>query len=396
MELKGLMAGIGVVVDDALDEAATDELGTGGDPDLILQIVEWIEQEWDLPFYKANAMPAEKTWSNLLQAASFILLDWKLWPTGASQIEAATVKQIRRFLEHAKDYFVPVFIFTNENIEDIELKLPPTVYRKESAGKNFVFIRRKADLFSGDKLDFGAIEDWIRGTASVYALKTWEQVFQVAKRELFSSMYSKSPDWPKLFWKAYADDGVNPSSSLTHLITDSLRGRMGTGAFEAKILAAPPSQVPKEELRSLIGETSFHARKNLPDDEIRCGDLFRLPKGRFLLNVRPDCDCVPRNGKADDVELYCIEGRRIGDSELSKKYQGGHFDERVWESIAFSVYERKSLRFDFRRLHIEPFSRIRAQRVGRLLHPYLTRIQQRFALYLQRQGLPRIPEGAVL
>lgn len=31
-------------------------------------------------------------------------------------------------------------------------------------------------------------------------------------------------------------------------------------------------------------------------------------------------------------------------------------------------------------------------RVGRLLPPFVTRVQQRYASYLQRPGMPRIPE----
>ena len=98
---------------------------------------------------------------------------------------------------------------------------------------------------------------------------------------------------------------------------------------------------------------------------------------------------------AGDVELYCIEGKRLRDTELRTQYQEGHFVERVWETVAFSVDEGSSLRFDFRRLRMEKFSALKDQRIGRLLHPYLTRIQQRFGLYLQRQGLPRIPEQAI-
>ena len=208
-------------------------------------------------------------------------------------------------------------------------------------------------------------------------------------------MYARSPDWPRVFWKAYEEDGVDPSWSVTHLINDSLRGRMRTNAFDVEILGGRDVDVPREDLLALIGETSFRRRETLPEDEIRCGDLFRRPKGKFLLNLRPDCDCVPRNGAANDVELYCVEGKRIGDAGLYKKYQDGHFDERVWESVAFSIHERKSIRFDFRKLRIEKYAQLKEERIGRLLHPYLTRIQQRYALYLQRQGLPRIPKEAI-
>ena len=67
---------------------------------------------------------------------------------------------------------------------------------------------------SDGTLDFGDIERWVRNNASVYALKTWDRVFREARKELFGSMYARSPDWPRVFWKAYVDDGVDPSWSL--------------------------------------------------------------------------------------------------------------------------------------------------------------------------------------
>ena len=394
MELNSLMTGIGVVIDDALESSG---VGEGGGSDLIFEILQRLEREWNLPFYESKELPSERSWPNLLQAASFILLDWKLWPTGASQLEEEGIRQNTRFLKEARDHFVPVFIFTNESLEDVENKLPESVYRKESPERNFIFLRRKEDMIVDDSLDFAAIKDWIRGNASVYALKTWEETFYSAKKELFGAMYARSPAWPGVFWQAYKDDSVDPSSSLTQLINDSLRGRIRTNAFEDEVLAAADAEIPKEDLQALIAETSFRRENTLPEDEIRCGDLFRQPKGKFLLNLRPDCDCIPRNGSADEVKLYCVEGKGMSDADLGKQFQReqGNFSERVWESVAFAIYDGKSLRFDFRRLRLAEFSELRDQRIGRLLHPYLTRIQQRYALYQQRQALPRIPGAAV-
>ena len=339
----------------------------------------------------------EETWSNLLQAASFILLDWQLWKRGASELEKAGIQKNVNFLTRAKDYFVPVFIFTNEDPDDVKDKLPPDIFQDNSPEKNFIFLRHKADLISGDSVDLSSINDWIQKNASVYTLKIWEREFHAAKKELFGTMYSRSPDWPKVFWKAYQEDSVDPSSSLTHLINDSLRGRIRTNSFEAEILASPHGEIPREELQALIGETSFRLNETLPDDEIRCGDLFKQPKRKYLLNLLPDCDCIPRNGNADEIKLYCIEGKNMSDSELRKQYQQDHgnFSERVWESVVFSVYNGESLRLDFRKFRVMRYSELKDQRIGRLLHPYLTRIQQRYALYHQRQALPRIPEAAV-
>ena len=137
-------------------------------------------------------------------------------------------------------------------------------------------------------------------------------------------MYARSPDWPKVFWKAYKDDRADPSSSLTHLINDSLCGRMRTNAFDEEIIAVPHAEVPGNDLKALIAETIIRPPETLPENEIRCGDLFSQPRRKYLLNLRPDCDCVPRDARrADEVELYCAEGKRMSDSDLGRIYHEG-------------------------------------------------------------------------
>ena len=397
MDLKGLLSGIAVVIDDRIGIDAGGDRSAAEDP--IVEIVQRFEQEWNLPCYRASSMPPEEMWPGLLQTASFVLLDWKLWPpNAASQLEQVGIEKNVRFLKQAKEYFVPVFIFTNDAPEDVKDHLPQAIYNKETAEKSFVFIQRKSELLSNDDLNLKVVDRWMRGNASVYALKAWNRTFLAARKELFGSMYAKSADWPKVFWKTYEDDGVDPGSSLTHLINDNLRGRMRTGSFEAEVFADQGADVSREDLRALIAEASFQPDEVIPEDEIRCGDLFRSSERKFLLNIRPDCDCIPRRGQViDRVELYCLEGEKMDDDELREAYlkEHGHFKERVWESIAFAACGGDSVRFSFRKLRVKRFAEIKNQRIGRILHPYLTRIQQRYVLFLQRQGAPRIPEGAV-
>ena len=397
MKLEELMSGIAVVIDDKFVSTAAGESSEDKNGDSITNIVMQLEQKWHLPFYAVKEMPLDKTWPNLLRAASFILLDWQLWPSGASRLEQDGVRKHIQFLELARDYFVPVFIFTNENPEDIADQLPPSIYPETPSEQSFIFIKRKADLLSGNTLDFAHIENWIKRNASVYALKAWEQAFYAAKRELFGRMHEKSPDWPKIFWKAYVDDSVDPSSSLMNFINDNLRGRMRTNVFDPEILHTTSDMgVPQKDLLELIEETSCQPANTLPQDETRCGDLF-MNENKFFLNLLPDCDCIPRStSSVDTVELHCIEGKKISKQKLAEKYHEGHFNEAVWENIAFSMHNGESVRFDFRKLRIKKFSELKDQRIGRLLHPYLTRIQQRYALYVQRQGLPRIPREAIL
>ena len=392
MNIKLLMSGIAVVIDDALQKDGEDTA------DKIFQIIANFENQWEIPFYKTDKIPADSICNNLLQSAAFVLLDWKLWRGNASQLQDSGIEANINFLKNAKDYFVPVFIFTNESPDDVINALPPDLYNQDILERNFIFIKQKGDLVESEASGSQLIEDWLQKNASVYTLKTWEKAFYKSKRELFSSMYTKSPDWPKVFWKSYEDDGADPGSSITRLISDCLSGRIKMNIFEEQIFDADVLNVSGGDIRELIREASFIRKENLPEDEIRAGDLFKLPKGKYLINVRPDCDCIPRsNTQADDVELYCIEGKKMDKGDIKKSYNEGqeHFNERMWESISFSLFEGKTIRFDFRKFDKKKFSQIKEQHVGRLIHPYITRIQQRYALYLQRQALPRIPKVAL-
>ena len=399
MDTKELMAGIAVVIDDAF-ASGPDAAGDASDgPDLIWQIVDWFETEWMVPFVKRKSLPPAPCCPNLLRAASFVLLDWRLWGIGGETLKLSTIEDIKVFLTSARENLVPVFILTNESPEEVtaELnKLPDDVYDERATGTNFVFVERKSEFWSGTSVDVGRLREWVYGNASVYALKTWHRVLDGAKSELFQAMCQRSVNWPRVFWETYRTDGAEPSVSLTNLINDSLWGRMRVDAFEEEHLADQGGDVSAEELRRLIAETSFRVNDVLPADEVRSGDLYAGETRRYWLNLRPDCDCIPRNGaEVADIDVYCVEGKRLKPNELRKLFKNGHFEERVSQSVAFGVIDGNSILFRFDKLRVCKYSEVSNRRVGRLLHPYITRMQQRYALYMQRQALPRIPDAAV-
>ena len=137
MNIEDLMSGIAVVIDDAYSRE------NGDDKDKIFELVENIEDTWKVPCYKTHEIPSdEKVCRNLLQSASFVLLDWKLWPGGSTELEWEGVKNNIHFLEQAKEYFVPVFIFTNESEEDVIGKLGD-LYDEENPGNNFIYYKEK-------------------------------------------------------------------------------------------------------------------------------------------------------------------------------------------------------------------------------------------------------------
>ena len=400
METKDLLAGIAVVIDDALGDSAEEEAESMEGPDRIGEIVDWFENEWDLPFVKSATMPERSVWSKLLDSASFVLLDWKLWADDIGEEEKQrNIAESIDFVRSARDRLVPVFIFTNEDPDDVVYQLPEDVYDNAGAGQSFLLVERKLDLWSDGSFKTAGLEAWVRGNASVYALKVWNRVVDSAKNELFAAMCRRSMDWPRIFWKTYKADLAEPSASLTNLISDSLRGRMRMDAFEEDHLGEEQGEVSEEELRGLIGDTSFRKADVLLGDEVRSGDLFASVKNnRYWLNLRPDCDCIPRDGgDVGEVELYCVRGKRMRPTELRDRFKNGHFEERVSQSVVFAVLDGgRSILFDFAQFQVWKYADLRERRIGRLLHPYITRVQQRYGHFVQRQALPRVPDSAVV
>ena len=393
MNIKNLMSGIAVVIDDAYRCDSSEKKD-----DKIFQLVGDIEKAWNMPFYKTHEIPSEEVCDSFLLSASFVLLDWKLWPDGGTELENRGIENNIKFLKKARDYFVPVFIFTNESPQDVKNEIQShDIYDDRHPGNNFIFIRTKRA--STQNRLFNSIQKWVEQNASVYTLKAWEQELYEAKRNLFSSMYEKSPDWPRVFWSSAKEDNIDPSFSLFNIINNNLLAHMGTEIFDEAVLDKKRLTVESEDIKSVMEGAHFIPKEKLPDNNVRAGDIFKVSENKYLINIRADCDCIPRKGKSiDDIKLYCVEGKSMRDEKVRKLYskERGNFEEKVWQSIVPMICGGKVIEFDLRTNVREEYSKVKMCRVGRLIHPYITKVQQRYAFYFQRQGLPRIPKKAIL
>ena len=369
IDFERMMSGIAVVIDDAFNENSNNKC-----TDNIFQIVDVLEKKLKIPCYRVKEIPPTGIGDNLLKSASFILLDWTLWPKNAGQeyIDDKINENVN-FLNRVREHFKPVFIFTNNDVSDVTGELKEPLYFENEPQKNFIFIKHKEEVLTDN--NFESISNWIENNASVYVLKSWEQEFYESKKLLFASMYKKSPDWPKLFWKAYVEDEVDPSSSLTRLINDQLVSRMKSGIFDKIYINSESVNVPAQEIKSLIHESSFIVDDILAPDEIRAGDLFEGSPNEYLINIRPDCDCIPRNdGSIGDVELYCIVGKKMRNDAIRKAFDNGRFNEYVSHNICFCIYNEKTIKFDFKELKIIKYQEVKSNRLGRLIAPYTRKI----------------------
>lgn len=354
-------------------------------------------------------LPAQESIENLREVA-FVVLDWNLHsPATNEQLTGVSLPADLRQSYEAKNIdflkslkatrFAPVFIFTNEPVQSIveSLKSHPGLY--DEADSSHILIKAKSDVEVTGV--FKVLDDWLEGAPSVFVLKSWEKQYQKAKNELFLDFYTKSTVWPLILWKTFKDDGEPPAAALGELLSGNLASRMSPLECDLEpfmgLWEDDGSDVHRGAvLRVLEGERFLNAER-LEKDSIEPGDVFRLDEGGFRINIRPSCDCIARTGSLDDVELYLLKGIELGSEKLNKLWDGEHglITERDDKAIIFPMHGGMAIEFRFKDLQIKKWSTVKGKRVGRLLPPFLTRLQQRYAAYLQRPGLPRLPTSAV-
>lgn len=395
MDTEGLLSGIAVVIDDEIDSKGA----------TINNLIRQIKQQ-HIPCLTFKTLPELQVVEHL-GGVSLLLLDWLLMPNVdpasrvklPSTLQKENIKQNIDFLKALRaTSFMPIFIFTNED-PDVVIKELESNGLYDEAHHNHILVKRKSDLedssLKNEKL-LKEVLEWIKSTPTIYLLRSWNKEYRRARTELFHYLYGLSPVWPSIMWRAFEKDGVNGSLGLGEMISKNLHSRMAPFQLDESLLETIKA-VSQEELRGVLQGERFIPERYLHKGMVACGDTFDH-ENILYLNIRPDCDCIPRkSGEIDEISLYFLEGTKVTASKEGKSFchKYGLFPERDNEAIVFSMYQGDTYTFSFKELQITKVKDCKGKRIGRLLHPFLNRIQQRYSYYLQRQGLPRIPEDAV-
>lgn len=396
--METIFTGIAVVIDDEIGkDRAIDNL--------ISQI-----NKRKMPCLTYDQLP-ETDVINHFNGISFLILDWKLHNGNVASditegvslpgaVSEANIRENIYFLKALiKSCFVPIFIFTNESKDDVISTLKQHGLYDEN-GCNRIFVKSKSELSGKNNTArtrlFSTINKWAKRNPSVYVLKIWEGEYQEAKDKLFNDFFNISPYWPQILWKTFTDDGVNKSFALGEIITRNIYTRMSPFEFPDEILKKPGRKITKEEMRKVLEGERFVTKDDLHGDLIEPGDVFRKSSGKIYLNIRPACDTTIRDDR-DSIMLYVLTGTKLSPQKEKEVYNNkyGEFNEQHNQAIVLSI-QGKTYDFRFKDLKLIEWNDLKEKLIGRLLPPYITRIQQRYALYLQRQGLPRTPEIAVL
>jgi hypothetical protein len=390
MNIEELFAGIGVVIDDKV--FSSDEQG-----DRIVTIVKELENVRKFPLVKYADLPDNEALSKLTNV-SFLLLDWEIEPMqdalgdDAPNVQLGDVlkeeneKRVIEIVKQAlRDSLVPVFIFSNQDIETIKRKLTTSEIDLE---KSQIFIKSKSELVEDGAL-FSKIGEWVDGVSGVYVAKAWENAFIKAKNQFFAEMANNTSHWPKSLFQAATDDSTDPGEEITQAISQNIISRMQPIAISQDQIDKDAVTPTKEEVLGIM-KGQFFLEKGA--DASMVGDFYK--KGsKYYMNIRPTCDCVSRDGNSDYV--YLLNCGKIKPEQVGDYFENGHFKETIGTAVVGPLFENCIYRVFFKELKKEEYSQWKGNKVGRILPPIINHITERYGLYVQRQALPRIPKEIV-
>lgn len=287
---------------------------------------------------------------------------------------------------------IPIFIFSNEDVNSIKNTLSQN-HIIDDDEKSPIFILNKSELFDNEKkcIMFDKVNEWLKKTPSIYVTQKWKTAYLEAINGMALDMREASPFWPNLLWTCYKDDGVNPSEEISSLINQNALSRIQPVEFDEGILSI--KKTCDEHLLKNLLERQCFMRNEYLGDLSSTGDIYKWHQ-EYFLNIRPSCDCVGRDGKN---KIYLIKGDKVKDKEIqnglfNEKY--GNFNEQSNFVIVGPICGF-FIRFKFKDFLIEDYDKKKEKRIGRLLPPFITRVTQKYGLYIHRQGLPRLPKEVI-
>lgn len=398
MELNELWnaetAGIGLVIDDELDDKKAN----------IQKIVSNIKKH-HIPLVLSNELP-DITFSNNLNSISFIILDWELSPEiqklkrkGISipqSLLEENKNKIIEFLNYIKNnIFCPVFILSNENINNIRSYLEEKGLINDNQ-TNFILIKSKSNTLYFRSIK-SHIQKWIRNSPPLYVLHMYENALAKAKNETFATFYNLSKSWPIVLYNNAQKDKIDYSTEIMTTISKNIETRMPRLSLHENIFKRR-KKIESKEIQKVIEGQTFIENTKLKEEDLDVGDLFleKVPGGKrkYFINIRPTCSLRPSKGASiDSVELYLLKGEeykipkgRSVKKELIREGREGHSYSKI-----YCVYNGKHISFKFNDLCIKTYEEMKNKRIGRIIPPYITELRSKYTTYLNRQGLPRIP-----
>lgn len=325
---------------------------------------------------------------------SYIILDWKLEISNLnSSLSGSALSNYyrERVIEFIKKitqtFYIPILIFSAESVNLIQERLSNVEMLKHALDTGRISVYNKEDLISKNVKK--QLNSWLIKNQSAQLFKHLDRIIKSTEHKFFNEFDLCNPKWPNFVYNTISKDSpVDINGEFQEFLLTSFSSRIQTEKFDSKFLKhckLSPQDILK--IYSSIKYLSYDA--NLPDGAY-CGDIYKgeLPddQDKYIINITAACD-IRKN------KCLIIKGKSISTKNFNKI-------DKVSEHTIFHINNHDSIVFNFNnyeRLKLNNINEIsvgpiKYKRIGRLLHPYITNLQDRFSRFLIRRGSTKNPK----
>lgn len=384
-KLKNFLSSTAMVIDDEIFE----------DDSSVLRIINELEKNGTLFVKRDSLLDSYDSVSNL----SFIILDWDL-KTEEEKLAVSMGVSIGATLSDDKKnnnkifikniiskFFIPIFIFSQENVDLIKSYLENDEIIKDAINKGRIFLCDKSNL--EDDQVITSLNKWLNESMTVYTYKIIEESIEKAKHRFFNEMHSCDPSWPCHVYQTLKTDApADINSDFQEFLMTSYTSTIEPIQFNSSGFDKTVS-LSETEILKIYSKIKFFSYKEDWEIGPHTGDIYRLNSGdqnEYYINISASCDMRKDN-------FYFVKGKSV-DEVKDKNYL--YTVQRIINENAicfdFTKVKIKKIKPNVNELLIgDKPNKKTYKRVGRLLSPYIDALQEKYSYYITRTGVCREP-----
>ncbi len=359
---------------------------------------------------KYETIPDRICWDSFSQA-SCIILDWDIktkeqadLPEGVqvgSTYNQNNKDMVVSFIKYIlTSYFVPVFIFSQENTDEIKSQLNMAPEVADALNRTQLTVKSKQELtLDGIKKYFS---DWLKSNNSVLTIKKFDDEICRAKNQFYMDMNVIDSNWVDIAVSTIKLDASNDYNlELNELLMQLLQGRFNTIDF-TDLSFSNVSDISQDTIKKLYNSIKYREYKNKPKNKKEyTGDVYikkcenDSDEKEYLINITAECDLRHKGCLLIPCKKPSDYPNRKNNMIIDKtnEYNIPIFLNESIMNCSFLTYYRINKVNNFNLLEIDGN---KYERIGRLLKPYITILIKRFSNYLSRQGMLAHPISKLL
>ncbi len=254
---------------------------------------------------------------------------------------------------------------------------------------------------------------------------------------MFNEFYTYSPNWAKIIWDMLKEDSIENQEEFGGFVTRSLLNRIRGYSFEETAIQ-PREKIENDELRKVVEGERYLTYEEQPE-QAYTGDLFK-DGSKYYLNIRAQCSMSRKDADGNyNPAMYCIRGKKLRNQDIISEdirlsteeelvfgatkrfsldqmrefckdteklvefnrnfskhrnsifFRKGTILERDDKVIVGCIAGEQAIQFEMD-LEVFSFNDMKGKRIGRVLSPYITKIQQKCAAHMVREGVTPLPK----